>query len=260
MAKRQLNSTEVITEGSLEATGLQRVLSISVLLFCIKDKSIVLMFPWEIQLLPSLFLGRESDSTKCEQLREKKPHFPPEAASASCQGLITASYKTLIWPSKWSKIPFLSSLQLSQCTARNWQSRGLHNSHTWSHWRLGRGGWGGQTDFASPPAFLLHTMVTAALNRQYFKILPYCFLSFSRLLQKWKAAHLLCVPAPKPDRENTSRKGKTQWGSDVLLCFEPGFSLFHVPGKKKQQFLRWKHLEQHWSGFCLGSKRGEQCT
>lgn len=107
MAKRQLNSTEVITESSLEATGLQRLFSFSVLLFCIKDESIVLMFPWEIQLLPSLFPGRESDSTKCEKLgKKKKRHFPPKAASASCQDLITASYKTLIWPSKWSKSPF----------------------------------------------------------------------------------------------------------------------------------------------------------
>lgn len=82
-------------------------------------------------------------------------------------------------------------------------------------------------------------------------------------LQKWKAGHVLCAPAPKPYRENTSRKGQQQWGLNALLCFEPVFSFFHVHGKK-QHFLRWKHLEQHWSGFCLGSKRGgrgeEQCT
>lgn len=105
--------------------------------------------------------------------------FPPKAASASCQDLITASYKTLLWQSKWSKFPFLSSLHAQQGTGTVQQQRGLHSSHIWSEHRLGRGGWGGQTDFASPPAFLLHTMDSAALNRQYFKILLYdCFLSF----------------------------------------------------------------------------------
>lgn len=207
MAKRQLNSTEVITEGSLEATGLQRVLSISVLLFCIKDKSIVLMFPWEIQLLPSLLPGRESDSTKWEQLREKKPHFPPEAASASCQGLITASYKTLIWPSKWSKIPFLSSLQLSQCTARNWQSssREVCTIPTLGPTK----GWeevGGEDKQTLP---LLHTMVTVALNRQYFKIPPLLPLFvFYKTFTKVKSSTPALCSSPKAWQGKHKQEGK----------------------------------------------------
>lgn len=132
MAKRQLNSTEVITESSSEASRLQRVLSFSVLLFCIKDKSIVLMSHEKFSCYHLYSLAE--NQTVPNVRSSKKPHFPPKAAPASCQDLITASYKPLIWWSKSSKIPFLSSLQLPQCTARNWHSssRGLHSSHTWS--------------------------------------------------------------------------------------------------------------------------------
>lgn len=200
MAKRQLNSTEVITESSSEASRLQRVLSSSVLLFCIiKDKSIVLMFPWEIQLLPSLFPGRESDSTKCEKLGKKTPHFPPKAASASFSDLITASYEISVWQSKRSKIPFwvpfscLSAHQGIVCT--------------WSHWRLGRSGWGGQTDFASPPAFLLHSMVTDRILKSSF-ITDFClFKDLLGALQKWKAGHVLCAPALKPLQGKHKQEG-----------------------------------------------------
>lgn len=42
---------------------------------------------------------------------------------------------------------------------------------------------------------------------------------------------MICVSAPKPYKDNT-RKGQ-QWRElKELLCFEPGFSLFHVHGKK----------------------------
>ena len=158
--------------SSLEATRLQRVLSPSFLLFCIN--TFVLMFPWERQLLPSLFPGRESDSTKCE--RQEKAHFPPKAVSASCQDLIAASYKTLIWRSKWSRITSLQfssaalTLRMHSKELAVRQQRGLHSSHTLVRLQAGKR-WIGKTnsrtmDLASPPAFLLRTTDKAARNRQ----------------------------------------------------------------------------------------------
>lgn len=69
---------------------------------------------------------------------------------------------------------------------------------------------------------------------------------------------MICASDPKPYRDNTSRKAQQWQGLKELLCFEPGFSLFHVHGEKKQHFLRWKHLVQSWSGLDLGSKTGEK--
>lgn len=163
---------------------------------------------------------------------QKKTHFPPKAASASFSDLITASYKTLIWNSKWSKIPFLSSLQLPQYTARNcFTAPTLSPTEGWEEVD-------GEDKQTLPP--LLHSCpIQWSLQPLTDSILKSCsiiaFCLFKDLLgalQKSKAGHVLCAPAPKPYRENRSRKGQQQWGLNALLCFEPGFSLSHVPGKK----------------------------
>lgn len=69
----------------------------------------------------TIFIPWQKHSTKCES--QEKLHFPPNAVPASCQDLIAASYKILIWRSKWSRI---TSLVLFSCliTEVAWQGTG----------------------------------------------------------------------------------------------------------------------------------------
>lgn len=163
---------------------------------------------------------------------QKKTHFSPKAAPALCQDLITASHKTLIWWSKSSQISFLSSLQLPQCTARTWQSSTERFAELPPLEEVD-----GEDKQTLP--LLLHSCSIQwsqqPLTDSVFKsssIIAFFLLNICLVLYKSEKQDMCSAKTPKSHRENTSRKGQQQWGWNALLWFEPGFSLFHVPGKK----------------------------
>lgn len=65
----------------------------------------------------------------------------------------------------------------------------------------------------------------------------------------------LC-PSPKALQGKYKQEGTATVRIKCIALFWTWLFPLSCAWEKKQHFLRWKHLEQHWSGFCLGSKRG----
>lgn len=163
---------------------------------------------------------------------QKKTHFSPKAAPALCQDLITASHKTSSGEANHPRSPFwvpFSCLSAQQGLGSPAQ-RGLQSSHPWEEVDV--------EDKQTLP-LLLHSCSIQwsqqPLTDSVFKsssIIAFFLLNICLVLYKSEKQDMCSAKTPKSHRENTSRKGQQQWGWNALLWFEPGFSLFHVPGKK----------------------------